>query len=87
MKQAIDTFLLYDFGVICVILLWLVVGVAKRVALDGGLEVDEPVVGLWLTLWPVIFLPLLSIHMGTAAHAGGLAHARLQTLAPHATHP
>lgn len=38
-KDAIDTFLLYDFFVICVILLWLVVGVTYRVTVGGGLEV------------------------------------------------
>ena len=35
-KDAIDTFLLYDFFVICVILLWLVVGVTYRVTVGGG---------------------------------------------------
>ena len=44
-KDAIDTFLLYDFFVICVILLWLVVGVLQivpRPATVYPLRVSKP---------------------------------------------
>ncbi len=37
---------------------------------------DEPIVGVWLTLWPVIFLPLLSIHMGATLLSPALGWAK-----------
>ena len=62
-KNAIDTFLLYDFFVILFILSWLVVGVILRLSYHQGLSYDEPFLGMWLFLWPWLFQPLLGIHM------------------------
>ena len=62
-KEAIDTFLLYDFFVILAILTWLIVGVGVRLSHGGGLSYDEPFLGLWLFLWPFLFQPLLGVHM------------------------
>ncbi|ACO60942.1 hypothetical protein MICPUN_113787 [Micromonas commoda] len=62
-KEAIDTFLLYDFFVILTILVYLIVGVGIRLSYGQGLSYDEPVLGLWLILWPVLFQPLLGVHM------------------------
>ena len=62
-KEAIDTFLLYDFFVILAILVYLIVGVGIRLSYGQGLSYDEPVLGLWLILWPVLFQPLLGVHM------------------------
>jgi len=62
-KEAIDTFLLYDFFVILFILAWLVVGVGVRLSKGNGLSYDEPFLGTWLFLWPFLFQPLLGVHM------------------------
>ena len=62
-KNGIDTFLLYDFFVILFILAYLIVGVLIRLSYHEGLAYDEPVLGLWLVLWPVLFQPLLGVHM------------------------
>ena len=62
-KEAIDTFLLYDFFVILAILTYLIVGVSIRLSYGQGLAFDEPILGLWLILWPVLFQPLLGVHM------------------------
>jgi hypothetical protein len=62
-KEAIDTFLLYDFFVILFILAWLVVGVVVRLSAGNGLSYDEPFLGAWLFLWPFLFQPLLGVHM------------------------
>jgi hypothetical protein len=39
------------------------VGVLVRLRFHQGLAYDEPVLGLWLILWPVLFQPLLGVHM------------------------
>lgn len=62
-KEAIDTFLLYDFFVILFILAWLVCGVGVRLSQGNGLSYDEPFLGTWLFLWPFLFQPLLGVHM------------------------
>ena len=62
-KEAIDTFLLYDFFVILFILAWLIVGVCVRLSKGNGLSFDEPFLGTWLFLWPFLFQPLLGVHM------------------------
>ena len=62
-KEGIDTFLLYDFFVILAILTYLIVGVSIRLSYGQGLAYDEPILGLWLILWPVLFQPLLGVHM------------------------
>jgi len=62
-KEAIDTFLLYDFFVILFILAWLVLGVGVRLSAGNGLSYDEPFLGTWLFLWPWLFQPLLGVHM------------------------
>ena len=59
-KEAVDTFLLYDFFVILAILTWLIIGVIIRLAVyKKGLSYDEPILGVWLFLWPFLFQPLL----------------------------
>ena len=62
-KEAIDTFLLYDFFVILFILSWLIAGVGVRLSKGNGLSYDEPFLGTWLFLWPFLFQPLLGVHM------------------------
>jgi hypothetical protein len=62
-KEAIDTFLLYDFFVILFILAWLILGVGVRLSKGNGLSYDEPFLGTWLFLWPWLFQPLLGVHM------------------------
>ena len=62
-KEAIDTFLLYDFFVILFILAWLIAGVGVRLSKGNGLSYDEPFLGTWLFLWPFLFQPLLGVHM------------------------
>jgi len=62
-KDAIDAFLLYDFFVIVFILVWLVIGASARLSKGQGLAYDEPFLGTWLFLWPILFQPLLGVHM------------------------
>uniref|UniRef100_A0A7S0SNX6 Uncharacterized protein n=1 Tax=Mantoniella antarctica TaxID=81844 RepID=A0A7S0SNX6_9CHLO len=62
-KDGVDTFLLYDFFVILLILTWLIIGVLLRLSYHQGLAFDEPFLGLWLKLWPFLFQPLLGVHM------------------------
>eukprot|EP00239_Pterosperma_sp_CCMP1384_P007832 CAMPEP_0197854900 /NCGR_PEP_ID=MMETSP1438-20131217/25552_1 /TAXON_ID=1461541 /ORGANISM="Pterosperma sp., Strain CCMP1384" /LENGTH=217 /DNA_ID=CAMNT_0043469809 /DNA_START=128 /DNA_END=778 /DNA_ORIENTATION=- len=78
-KDNLDKFLLYDFFVICFILVWLVIGATVRLA-SGGISTDEPVLGLWLFLWPWLFQPILGVHMLATIVSGGIDWAKRKNL-------